>query len=382
MRAYVFTDRSLERHAGQFVWLSINTELSTNAGVVEKYPVAALPTYFVVDPVEEKSTLRWVGGASLAQLHAMLDVASARAAGTGGTEVATADADLAIADRLYGEGRDAEAADTYERAIAEAPPDWPSYGRAVESALFAYDRADEPEPGSRLALAAYPRLVGTISSANVAASGLSHAVALPEDFAPRAGRIDTLERYVREVIADTTLDISGDELSGVYIALYESRQEAGDEAGSRQVAEAWAAQLERAAARATTPEQRTVYDSHRLSAYLELGEPERAIPMLEQSRADFPDDYNPYARLALAYRDMKRWPESIAASQRALEMAYGPRRLLVFIYHSRILAASGDTAAAIAAIEHGLAYADSLPEPQRSKGRIAALERQLATLRP
>jgi len=43
--------------------------------------------------------------------------------------------------------------------------------------------------------------------------------------------------------------------------------------------------------------------------------------MLEQSQREMPDDYNPSARLAIAYRAMKKWPEALAASDRALSMA-------------------------------------------------------------
>ena len=45
--------------------------------------------------------------------------------------------------------------------------------------------------------------------------------------------------------------------------------------------------------------------------YLELGQPERALPMLQASERDLPDDYNPPARLAVAYKAMKRWDEAI-----------------------------------------------------------------------
>ena len=36
MRAYVFTDASLSRHAGQFVWLALDFENSRNAAVVKR----------------------------------------------------------------------------------------------------------------------------------------------------------------------------------------------------------------------------------------------------------------------------------------------------------------------------------------------------------
>src|SRR4030065_508501 len=55
MKAYVFTDKALQRHAGQFVWLSLDVEKGQNAPYKKKYGIDALPTYFVVDPKTEKS---------------------------------------------------------------------------------------------------------------------------------------------------------------------------------------------------------------------------------------------------------------------------------------------------------------------------------------
>ena len=115
------------------------------------------------------------------------------------------------------------------------------------------------------------------------------------------------------------------------------------------------------AAEAKTPEQRASYDPHRLQAYLELHTPEKAIPMLEQSARDFPDDYNPLGRLAVAYGAMKEYDKALAASDRALAKAYGPRKLTIYRQRADILVAKGDKQAARDTIEKAVAYAKSLP---------------------
>src|SRR5205823_2030229 len=43
MRAYVFTDKSLERYAGQFVWLSIDTEDAKNTAFLKAHPISVWP---------------------------------------------------------------------------------------------------------------------------------------------------------------------------------------------------------------------------------------------------------------------------------------------------------------------------------------------------
>src|SRR5436190_19093470 len=73
MRAFVFTDKSLASEAGRFAWLEMDTENPVNAPLRAKFPVEALPTFFIVDPADEKVALRWVGGMTLAQLDKILD---------------------------------------------------------------------------------------------------------------------------------------------------------------------------------------------------------------------------------------------------------------------------------------------------------------------
>ena len=140
----------------------------------------------------------------------------------------------------------------------------------------------------------------------------------------------------------------------------------------------WSAFLDGQAARARTPEERAVFDSHRLSAYLELGEPERAVPMLQQSERDLPDDYNPPARLATAYRRMKRWDDALAASDRAMALAYGPRKLLLYTTRADIYTGRGDTARRAPHARGRDRVREALPEEQRSpQARVASLQKKL-----
>jgi len=379
MRAFVFTDESLTRHAGRFVWLEIDTEKKQNAALKKQLGVPALPTYFVLDPADEKVALRWVGGFTVAQLERLLDdgVAAVR----GGAGRSGADAALAQADRAYGEGRDSLAVVAYREALAQAPPGWPQYSRVVEALLFALDRTGDHAAEAELAREAYPRLKGTASGANVAGSGLGAALSLPDSAPQRGALVAAFEAGVREVLADTALGIADDDRSGLHLGLLGARQDAKDEEGAKRVATEWSAFLEGAAARAKTPEQRTVFDSHRLSAYRELGQIERAIPMLEAAERDLPGDYNPPARLATAYLWMKRWDEALAPSDRALAKVYGPRKLGIYSTRADIFSGKGDREAARRTLEEAIAYADALPPGQRSETAIAGLRKKLEALK-
>ena len=127
----------------------------------------------------------------------------------------------------------------------------------------------------------------------VARSGLDCALGLEKEDAGRGrgGRGDG--GGDAEDARPAGVGAAADDVSTSYLSLIQARKDAGDAAGATKDAEAWAAFLEAQAAAAKTPEQRAVFDSHRLSAYLELKQPERAIPMLQESEKDLPGRLQP-----------------------------------------------------------------------------------------
>ena len=377
MRANVYTDKALERYAGRFVWLSLNTEAPESAAFLKRYPIPALPTLLVLDPKKDNVTLRYVGGANVAQIKSMLDDAEQKHRSS---MLATADKLLMEADRLASDGQHANAAKAYDSAIKNAPGRWRRFGRAAESLIISLSMAYDQEQCATRAVSLYPRVRGTIASANVAAIGLQCAIAIDKEHAQRETLMQTLEKATREVFDNRKLALSGDDRSGLYIALIEARDAAGDEEGTIALQSQWAAFLESVAVRSKTAEQRAVYDSHRVSAYLNLGTPEKAVPMLEQSERDFPDDYNPPARLAVIYKAMKEYDKALAASDRAMAKVYGPRKLAVLSVRADIYADKGDAKAARETIVQAIEYAKALPEGQRSERRIASFEKRLAAM--
>lgn len=374
MRAFVFTDPALASHAGQFVWLAVNTEEDRNAGFAERFALDAWPSFYVVDPADERVALRWVGAMTVEQVQGFLD--DARVALRGGTPPSQSDRLLARADRLYGEGKNALAAAAYREALDLAPSDWPAYGRAVEALLFAYAVTDEKHGCVALSREALPRLRHTPHAISVSVSGLDCALDLPAD-PSREATLAGMEAAVRETLADPESRAAADDRSSGYQTLLRARQDVGDVEGARRAAQTWVAFLEEQAAATSTPEQRGVFDSHRLSAYLELGQPERAIEMLEAAERALPDDYNPPARLALAWKAMGRWDEALAASDRALRLAYGPRRVGLLLNRSDILAAKGEAAGSVRVLEDALAAAEALPEGERTERLTASVRARL-----
>jgi tetratricopeptide (TPR) repeat protein len=377
MRAYVFTDKALARHAGRFVWLELNTDLPKNAVFQEKYPLENWPTFFIIDPREEKALVRFAGSATVAQLEKLFEDGERAYRGEAqGAEVA-----MARGDALYGAGKPAEAAQAFAQALSEASPDWSRRGRTVESLLVALWGAKQYDVCALKAAEELPRLPRSPSLANATAMAIGCAASLPPEHPKRKELLTAFDAKGREVMAPPPIEMPADDRSGLYEAMVEGRAELGDEAGSKALAAEWLAFLEGEAAKAPNPEARTVFDSHRMSASMVLGEPMRAVPALEQSEKELPNDYNPPARLAVLYRMLGRLDDALAANDRALAKVQGSRRLRVLSDRSAIQVARGEKAAAVKTLEEALAYAKALPEAQVSKRQLEALEKKLVELK-
>ena len=102
--------------------------------------------------------------------------------------------------------------------------------------------------------------------------------------------------------------------------------------------------------------------------------------MLQQSERDLPGDYNPAARLAEAYLEMRKLDDALSASDRTLARVSGLGRIPVLEKRADILAARGDAADARAALEEALALVNTLPPGLRRDYQGKALREKLEAL--
>src|SRR6185436_2803316 len=214
--------------------------------------------------------------------------------------------------------------------------------------------------------------------AMVASSGLDCALSLEGD--AKKTEVPPFEAAVRDAVADASIPMAVDDRSSLYGMLVGVRDEAGDAEGKKKVALEWLAYLDAEAARAPDARSRAVFDSHRLNAALEAGVPERAIAFLTESEKSLPDDYNPPARLAAAYKAAGKLPEALAAVDRALALAYGPRKLRVYSTKADVLEKSGKIDEAKATMQDAIRYAEGLPKAQASERTIESLKTKLAKI--
>jgi tetratricopeptide (TPR) repeat protein len=371
MRSYVFTDPLLRARAGDFVWLSLDTEKESSAAFLEAFPMQVWPTLWVIDAQTAKPALKWLGSATPVEMADLLDDArSAIEHGDGGGEAAAA---FERGNRASAEGKREDAVREYRAALAAAAPTWPRRGRVVEALVARLAELHESAACADLASAELSKLPAGTAVANVALTGIEcarHAADAPNAKAQAAALVQAAERLA----VDESLPILADDRSGLFEALVDYYKEEGRPTDVRVLALKWSEFLEGQAARAKDAAGRSVFDAHRLLAYLALGEPGKALPMLAASEREFPSDYNPPARIARAYLELKRYDEALAAAARG----YGPRKVRLYFLKADALAGKGDGQGALAALREASAFAKTLPASEVAPRLTAELEKRLS----
>jgi hypothetical protein len=372
MREYVLTDPRLAPLADKFVWLTIDTERESNAAFVARFGNRVWPTLWVVEPAQEVATLRWEGTATAPELIALLATARAGGAREGASEATIA---FLRANQAASRGDNAEAERGYQavRAVKDAP----DRARAIEALVGLLAARKDFEACAELALAEGGSLPPGTSRATLVATSLGCA---------RDGKLSgaalTLANVAESVATEGFREMMADDRSALFEEIVETRQAHGDEVAAKATARAWASFLEGEARRAPSKAARAVFDAHRLSAYLAAGEPARALPMLAESERDFPDDYNPPARLARVHLTMHALDAARAAIERASARVYGPRSLRVFSLAADIAKARGDRAGERAALAAASARTARMVLSEGQKTLRAELEQRLRELPP
>ncbi len=374
MREYVFPTAELRARGDDFVWLSIDTEKPEAAAFMRTHPMEAWPTLWVIDPATEAPALKWNGSATAGELAGLLD--DAKLAIAQGDRGGDAGAAYVRGIKQTAEGQGAAAIESFRAALAAAPEGWPKRARVLEALSARLVAQKNFSADVELAAAELAKMPPGTSAKSVAYDALRSVTQLPPG-AKSAGKRDEVLATTEKLAGALAGKILADDLSDLYDLLVDTMGELGRKDEKLRIARAWAAMLEGEAGKAATPAARAVFDAHRLGAYLALGEPERAVPMLEASEKDFPGDYNPKARLAAAYLAMKRYDDALVAIERCLAVSYGPRKMRHFTVKADILAAKGDRAGEKAALDAAIAHGRTLVPPG---GPPSAPARALAAL--
>jgi tetratricopeptide (TPR) repeat protein len=366
MQENVLSDPSLARQAGRFVWLAIDIDQDRNAPFVARHPLPGVPTFLIIDSATEKVLLTRSSGLDRAQFLALLDEGErvGRAAGE-------ADRAFAEGQALDGEGKAKDAVAAYERALKVAPAAFPRHRATVEALALAREQSGDARGCVELAANETANGPRDAAWANLVTSGLECSLSLPNNEWQAV-----LVARGREAVK---LDgLGGDDRSGAYEMLVDAAKDAAEK---KALAVEWLAFLENEAARAPTAAARAVYDPHRLLAAIALGDPARAVPALQASERELPDDYNGAARLGIAYLEMGRYDDSLQACERALGKVYGPRRLRIEETRATAYRRKGDLASARRVLEEAVRAGEALPRSTRAESATAHLRKLIDELK-
>jgi tetratricopeptide (TPR) repeat protein len=379
MQHFVFTDPSLAPLAGRFVWLALDTEKPTAADFLATYTVEVWPTFYVLDPADASVAGRYLGSMSIGQLRTFLDD-SERAVQLGhkmkpGDPLAL----LRAADQARLAGHADEARKLYAAARAKAPAGWPRLPEAVEGEMMALRELKDWGGCVDLGLATLDKTGNGPNAADSADIALGCAENLPAGDA----RVDKLRHRALDrllaLVNDARAPLAADDRGDMWRMIQGVREDLHDAAGAREAARARLALLDDAAARAPDAQAASTFDWARAQSLLDLDRGPEAVRLLEKSEAALPDDYNPPARLARVHYTMKAYGEALAAVDRALVRAYGPRKGGIYLLKADILDKQGRRDEARKVVEEDIAYLEALPG--KDPRAVAAAKKKLETLR-
>ena len=380
MRAYVLDDPSLP--AG-FVRLSFDVEKEQNAAATAAFPAHALPTFFVVDPADGSIHGRWEGAGSVQQMRSFMNDA-ARSIQLAHSSELSADDPLALllaGHRAALAGDAAKSAEAFSRALSKAPPSW----EHTPDALLGLVKAQR-HSGNRCADTATAALSETpsrLGRSSVMADFASEALDCVEGSKdPTAAKLRSLvASRVAELARDASAPLSPDDRADAWKIVWDAREALSDHTGAVEAARARLDVIAQAVAAHPEPERTTTFDGARMETLEFLGRGEEAAAFLSAQEKALPDDYNPPHRLAHVYFKLKRYPEALAAIDRALAKGYGARKGLMLRLKADILLAMGRKADARAALEQQLTLYRSLPAEQKKPGYEKTVQEQIDKLK-
>ena len=373
MKNFVLGDPALAALGDRVVFASIDTDRPEAAAFLARHTVKAWPTFFVLDPTADRVVGYWAGSASLGELRGMVveGLAEMRGSLTDPASRAFVEARAAhAAGNLEG------AATAYARAVAAAPPAWPSRGAAFVGWMEVLAGAKAWSECARVGQAHAGEVRGSSAPGDFASYLLTCAEKLPAGPEPLAARKAAVA-LLREITVRPPADASVDDRQDALDQLADGLAALGDEPGAHAAQQARATLLEQAASAAKSPEQAQTFDYARAGAYAALGRADEAVHMLEQREREMPGSYEPPARLAGVLYKTGRLPEALSAIDRAIERAYGPRRLRYLKLRADILAKKGDLAGALAVRREEVKGWEGLAPGQASPEQLAEARRRL-----
>jgi tetratricopeptide (TPR) repeat protein len=382
MQNFVLTAENLPTAADRFVWLAVDTERAENSSFLERLPVSVWPTFYVVDLDERDASHveirgRWLGAASPAQFNRFLAESDRSAALARAAAPEDPLRSLATGDELAARGRHAEAARAYAEALKQAPADWARRPETWVAEMTALRKAKD-----------YPACLEAASSGlnetGQSASAVDfayHALACAEQQQTGGAEVAALRGAVAgrlgPLCARGSAELSPDDQADACDKLAAAWTALGKADEARRATLTRLGLLERASA-GKPADVALTYDWARTDALLQLGRAEEALAVATERERQLPDNYNPPHYRAKSLAALGRWQEGLTAIQRALSLAYGPRKIGLMTLQVDLLLGAGQRAEAVRTLNEQLALYRALPAGQRQPAAEARVEQRLS----
>jgi|GEM_PF-423488 len=366
MEAQVFAAPDFIAKARDYVLLAVDVDDPINEPILERFPVDNLPTLLVLDSETETPALRWMGGAGLEDVLALLD--DARRALS--NQVSGPELLLLEGDRAHARREHELAARKYQEAVEQGPKDWSRRTRAVESALNALWNAEAFQACAEFAVRTVPSLDEEVQ-AGAASMGYSCASSADEPKPWAAPAMKALEVSFEKAFAQVQKQHDMKSQTWLYGSMVDLLEARGDKEGARKLSEEYYAKVLAYRAEETTARGRVAWDSQLYSAAEASGHLADTLALFVQTERELPDDFSASARVAANLRELGRHDEALAATDRALKRAQGGRRLAVWLSRARTLERAGRADEARKDLETALAEAERLPRMQREFSQYA-----------
>jgi thioredoxin-like negative regulator of GroEL len=381
MQNFVLTAENLPNRADRFVWLAIDTEREQNASLLEHLPVSVWPTFYVVDPSAGTPPAihgRWLGAASAEQFARFLDESdrSAVLAGRDRANDTSPEAALAQGDALAAGGDLVAAAAAYATALQRAPADWSRRPETLVAQITALYKAKDYRACLDLGRAHEADTGLSASAVDFAAYALECADETPSGSPGVAELRRALVARLTPLCERGSAELSPDDRADACAKLASARGSLDDTAGARRATLERLAVLESAAA-GKPPEIALTHDWARTDALIALGRADEALALASQRERELPNNYNPPHYRAKSLKALGRWQEGLDALERALSLAYGPRRIGLLTLKVDLLLAANRTSDASAVLNEQLAAYRALPPGQRQPAAEARVEQRL-----
>jgi thiol-disulfide isomerase/thioredoxin len=379
MQSTVLIDERLADYDRRMVFLALDTDREVNAAAVAAFPPAAWPTFFVVSPIDESIQSRFVGAATVEQFAGFLDDGERGHQALRGGELPSHDAAAREGDRASARKDWDAARKAYEDALADAPREWPRRPDVLVSLIATRARAKD---WSTCVEIATQRMDETGASASTTDFG-SHALGCAAQHPDPATQARVRERVVARLSAlvdDETAQMSVDDRADALVYLRQANDELGRKDLARVAAERERRLLDEAAGAAASPREAMTFNWPRAEVYAYLGVPLELVPALERSAADLPKEYDPPYRLAWIHLQAKQLDDARTWAERAVQLAYGPRKARAQGMLADIHRARGDATAERDARAAIVATLEGLPKDAQNPDAIAKAKADLAAL--